>query len=177
MPNPRKDEVVADLREVLSRSKGAILTEYRGLTVAEVTTLRKRLRAQDAEYHIVKNTLFKIALGDKLDPALDELLNGPTAIAFAAGDPVAPTKTVLDFLREVKKTEVKVKGGWIDGKIYTVDQVTALSKLPPKEQLVAELIGTLNGPASALVGTLNGILGEFVRTIQAIADQRSEQPA
>jgi large subunit ribosomal protein L10 len=177
MPNPQKDQVVAELRETVAKSKGAILTEYRGLTVAEVTTLRKRLREHQAEYHVVKNTLFKIALGDKLDPELDQLLAGPTAIAFTMNDPVAPAKVVLDFLREVKKSEVKVKGGWIDGRIYDVDQVTALSKLPAKEVLVAQLIGSLNAPASNLVGTLNGIVSEFVRTLQAIADQRGEQAA
>lgn len=178
MPNAQKQQVVSELREIVSHSKGAILTDYRGLTVAEVTNLRRKLREQDAEYHIVKNTLFKIAIGvEELDPELDRLLSGPTAIAFAREDVVAPTKTVLDFLVALKKPDIKVKGGWIDGKVYTVEQVTALSKLPPKEQIVAQLVGTLNGPASEFVGTLSGIIGEFVRTIQAIADKSAEGAA
>ena len=171
MPNAQKQLVVSELKEIVANSKGAILTDYRGLTVAQVTGLRRKLREHNAEFHVVKNTLFKRALGDSITPELEALLVGPTAIAFASGDVVAPTKAVLDFLRDVKRPEIKVKGGWIDGKIYSVDQVTALSKLPPREMLVATLIGALNGPASEFVGTLDGIIGEFVRTIQAIADR------
>lgn len=177
MPNAEKKLVVSELQTILARSKGAILTDYRGLTVAEVTALRKKLRDADAEYHVVKNTLFKIALGGDLPDSLDELLAGPTAVAFARADLVAPTKTVLDFLRDLKKPEIKVKGGWVDGKVFTVEQVTALSKLPPREVLISQLIGTLNGPISQLVGTLDNIVGEFVRTVQAIADKKAEGTA
>lgn len=174
MPNAQKELVVSELRDIVSHSKGAILTDYRGLTVAEVTRLRKRLRDVDAEYHIVKNTLFKRALDGAVSTDLETLLKGPTAIAFAREDVVAPTKAVLDFLRELKKPEIKVKGGWIDGKVYSVDEVTALSKLPSKEQIISQLLGTLNGPASNFVGTLDGIIGEFVRTVQAMADKAAE---
>lgn len=173
MPNKEKIETVAELREVFANSKGAILTEYRGLTVAEVTNLRRKLREVDSEYHIVKNTLFKLALGDSLTPELEKLLVGPTAIAFARGDLVAPSKAVIDFLREVRnKPEVVIKGAYLEGKIFTPEQVTNISKLPPKEQIVSQLIGTLNGPVSQLVSTLDNIIGEFVRTIQAIADKQ-----
>ena len=171
MPKPEKELVVSELREIVAQSKGAILTDYRGLTVAEVTNLRRKLRALDTEYHVVKNTLFKRALGDKSVPELDALLHGPTAILFARNDIVAPTKAVLDFLKDLKKPDIKIKGGFIDGKVYSIDQVTALSKLPPREHIIGQLIGTLNAPVSQLVGTLDNIIGEFVRTVQAIADQ------
>ena len=174
MPNAEKQRIVSELRDIVAQSKGAILTDYRGLTVAEVTNLRRKLREVDAEYHIVKNTLFKIAMGDSLNPDIENLLAGPTAIAFAHDDIVAPTKALLDFLRDLRKPEIKVKGGWVEGRIYSPDQVTALSKLPPREQIVAQLVGTLNGPVSQLVGTLDNIIGEFVRTIQAVADKRKE---
>jgi large subunit ribosomal protein L10 len=177
MPNAHKEETVAGLREILAGSKGAILTDYRGLTVSEVTSLRKKLRESKAEYHIVKNTLFKLALGDQISPELETLLSGPTAIVFAQEDIVAPAKAVIDFAGAAKKPDVKVKGGYLDGKVYSVAQVTAISKLPPREQIVAQLIGTLNGPVSSLVGTLDGIVSEFVRTIQAIADKRGEGAA
>jgi large subunit ribosomal protein L10 len=177
MPNAQKNEVVAELKEVFSASKGAILTDYRGLTVAEVTNLRRKLRPMGAEYHIVKNTLFKLAVGDQITPELETLLTGPTAIVFAREDVVAPTKAALDFITALKKPEIKVKGGYIDGKIYTPAQVTALSKLPPKEQIIAQFVGTLNAPMSEFVGTLDGIIGEFVRTVQAIADKQGETAA
>ena len=172
MPNAHKEEVVSNLRQVVERSKGAILTDYRGLTVAEVSNLRKKLRALDAEYHIVKNTLFKLALGGEISPELEALLTGPTAIVFAKADVVAPTKSILDFVRDAKKQDVKVKGGYIDGKVYSLEQVQALSKLPAKEVIVSQLIGAINGPTSQLVGTLDGIISEFVRTIQAMADKQ-----
>ena len=177
MPNPQKEQTVAGLREIIAGSKGAILTDYRGLTVAEVTNLRKKLRENKAEYHIVKNTLFKLALGSQMSPELEKLLIGPTAIVFAREDIVAPAKTVLDFVTAAKKPDVKVKGGYLDGKIYDLSQVTAISKLPAREQIVAQLIGTLNGPMSNLIGTLDGIMTEFVRTIQAIADKKGEGAA
>lgn len=176
MPNAQKELIVSELREIVENSKGAILTDYRGLTVAEVSNLRKRLRTADAEYHIVKNTLFKIALGDQLPEELVPLLTGPTAIVFAKNDVVASAKSILDFVRElsrdVRKKEVQVKGGYIDGKVYNLEQVQALSRLPSKEQLIAQLIGTLNAPAGELVGTLNGIISEFVLTLDAIAEKQ-----
>ena len=175
MPNAQKELIVSDLRDLAQGSKGAILTDYRGLTVAQVTRLRLKLRESDAEYHIVKNTLYKVALGkDTVSPELEKLLTGPTAILFAKSDVVAPTKAILDFLRDLKNPDIKVKGGFIDGKIYIIDQVTALSKLPSREQIIATLIGTLDGPAANFVGTLDNIIGSFVRTIQAIADKVAE---
>lgn len=173
MPNPQKIQTVSDLRGVVAESNGAILTEYRGLTVAEISELRKRLRVVNGEYHVVKNTLFKIVVGDTLTPELETLLAGPTAIVFSKGDVVASTKTTLDFLRELRnRPEIMVKGGWIDGKVYSVEQVTALSKLPGRDQLIAQVIGTIQGPLSEFVGTLDNIISEFVRTIQAIADKQ-----
>ena len=174
MPNAQKEQTDAGLREIIAGSKGAILTDYRGLTVAEVTNLRKKLRDQKAEYHIVKNTLFKLALGGEISPELEKLLVGPTAIVFAQEDIVAPAKAILDFTAAAKKPDVKVKGGYLDGKVYDLAQVTSISKLPPRPQIVAQLIGTLNGPVSSLVGTLDGIISEFVRTVQSIADKKAE---
>jgi len=173
MPNAQKELVVSDLRKIFAQTKGAILTDYRGLTVLEVTNLRTRLRALDAEYHVVKNTLFRIAIGETESAKFEKMLTGPTAIAFAKNDVVAPAKAVIDFLREIKKPEIKLKGGYIDGKIYNVDQVTSISKLPSKEVIIGQLIGSLNAPASNLVGTLNNVIGDFVRTIQAIHDQQA----
>jgi len=177
MPNPRKEETVAGLREIIAGSKGAILTDYRGLTVAEVTNLRKKLRDAKAEYHIVKNTLFKLALGGEVNADLEKLLTGPTAIVFAQEDIVAPAKAILDFVAAAKKPEVKVKGGYLDGKVYSTAEVTALSKLPPREQIMAQIIGAINAPASGVVNTIDAVLSELARAVQAIADQKAGQAA
>jgi len=160
--------VIQELSDLVGRSKGAILTDYRGFTVSEITELRKRLREQGAEYHVVKNTLFKRAIED--GEGLGPYLEGPTAIAFALEDPVGPAKTLLDFIREKRKGVVK--GGFIEGQVYTEPQVEALSKLPPREVMVAQAIGGIQAPLANFVGTLNGILSEFVRTLQAIADKQ-----
>lgn len=176
MANARKESTVAGMREQVDGARNAVFTDYRGLTVAEITTLRRRLRDHGAEYHVVKNKLFRIALGDERGEALHTMLTGPTAVLYVQGDPVAPTKALFDYLRELRKPEIRVKGGWIEGKLYSLDQVTALSKLPPREQIIAQLVGALNAPIANLVGTLDGVIGEFVRTIQAIGDQKGGAP-
>jgi large subunit ribosomal protein L10 len=176
MPTLEKENVVADLAKSIETSSATIYTDYRGLSVAEVTTLRKKLREVDAEYHVVKNTLFRLAAKDKLPlDELDAFLVGPTAVGFAKGDVVAAAKTLLDFIKDHKQVALKV--GVIDGKVYTPDQVTAISKLPPKEQIIAQILGAIDAPASNLVGTLDAIIGDIVFTIQAIADQKAEAAA
>ena len=174
---PRADKVavVGGLTDVFNGSTGAILTDYRGMTVAEISQLRTKLRPTGGEYHVVKNTLFKRAAGDSLNPELEALLAGPTAIAFAKDDVVGVAKALLDFLRLLRKDEVKVKGGYVDGRIFTPDQVTALSKVPPKEVVQAQLVGTLQAPLSNFAGTMNGVLSEFARTLQALADKKQTE--
>lgn len=171
-PRPDKVETVEGLAEAFSRSKGAILTEYRGMTVAEISNLRRKLRPVGGEYHVVKNTLFKRAVGDSLTPELEGLLSGPTAVALAGEDVVGTAKALLDFLRELRKQEIKVKGGYVDGRIFSPEQVTALSKVPPKEVVLAQALGTMQAPLNNFAGTLNGILSEFARTLQALADKQ-----
>jgi large subunit ribosomal protein L10 len=101
---------------------------------------------------------------------LKPFLEGPTAIAFALKDPVAPTKVILDFIREKRKASVKA--GWIEGRLFNEEQLTALSKLPPREFLIAQVVGGIQAPISGFVGTLQGILSNFVYTLQAIVDKQ-----
>lgn len=169
-PKPEKIEQVAQIQELLSRSSGVILTDYRGLTVAEKADLTRRLRGAGAEYHVVKNTLFRLAYANYGDDPT-ALLQGPTAVAFALEDPVAPSKVLLDFIREKRKGTVK--GGVVDGHIYDLAGVTALSTLPPKEVLIGQVVGSIQGPLAGLVFSLQGVLGNFVRTVQAIHDQKA----
>lgn len=176
-PRPDKVETVAAMQSLFADSSGVILTEYRGLTVAEITALRSKLRATGGEYHVVKNTLFKRAVSDQLAPELEALLTGPTAIAFAKGDVVAMTKALLDFLRDLRRPDIFVKGGFVDGRVYSPEQVTALSKIPPREVVRGQALGTLQAPLTNFAGTLNGILSEFARTLQALADKRQAEGA
>jgi large subunit ribosomal protein L10 len=131
MPTIQKEKTISELKTVLEASQGAVLTDYRGLSVADLTDLRKKLRAIDGEFHIVKNTLFKRAAdGVITDEALQSYLEGPTAIGFAKGDTVAVTKALLDYAKDHKA--LSVKAGVVDGKVYTYDEMVAISKLPSK---------------------------------------------
>jgi len=170
-PAGAKVELVGELRELVGLTKAAILTDYRGLSVAELTELRKKLRDADAEYRVVKNTLFKLAAGDAMPVAeMSEHLSGPTAIGFAKSDPVAVAKILLDYARDHKA--MSVKAGVMDGRVLTPSQVDALSKTPPREVLLSQMLGSLQSPISGFVGTLNGIISNFVFTLQAIADKQ-----
>ncbi len=176
MPTLEKENIIEGLRESIESSTATLYTDYRGLTVADVTALRKKLRDVNAEYHIVKNTLFKRAAVDKLPlDDLNQYLEGPTAIGFAKGDAVAAAKALLEFMKDHK--QMSLKAGVVEGKLYNADQVTAISKLPPKEQMIADILGAIEAPASNLVGTLDAIIGELVFTIQAIADQKGAATA
>lgn len=168
MPTPEKAAAVERVSALLDRGVGAILTDYRGLTVAEITDLRRRLREQSAEYHVVKNTLFRRAVSDP-EP-LAPYLEGPTAVAFALEDPVGPTKVLIDFIREKRK--VALKAGYIDGRVFNEQQLNELSKLPPKPILLGQVVGAIQSPISGLVFTLQGVISNFVYTLQAIADKK-----
>ncbi len=172
-PAGAKVELVAELRELVGQTKAAILADYRGLSVAEMTELRKKLRETDAEFRVVKNTLFKRA-ADGLMPVdqLDAHLSGPTAIGFAKSDPVGTAKAMLDYVQAHKA--MSLKAGVMDGRVLSLSQLEALSKTPPREVLISQLIGSLQSPISGFVGTLNGIISNFVRTIDAVAEKKSE---
>jgi large subunit ribosomal protein L10 len=172
MPTVEKENVVATLGETIDRSSATLYTDYRGLSVAEVTALRKKLREVDAEYHIVKNTLFKLAAKDRLPLGdLEPHLAGPTAIGFAKGDAVAATKALLEFMKDHKQMSLKV--GIVDGKMYSPAEVTELSKLPPKDQIIAQILGALDAPAANFVGVLDAVIADLVYTIQAVAEQKT----
>jgi large subunit ribosomal protein L10 len=175
-PAGAKVELVAELRELVGQTQAAILTDYRGLSVAELTDLRKKLRESDTEFRVVKNTLFRRA-AEGLMPVeeMDTHLSGLTAIGFAKGDPVAAAKVLVDFARDHKA--VSLKAGVMSGRVFDAAQVEALSKTPPREVLISRMLGSLNGPISGFVGTLNGIISNFVFTLQAIADKQGEAAA
>ena len=174
-PRADKVETVAEIQASLEKASGVIFTNYRGLTVSEITSLRRALRPIGGEYRVVKNTLLRRALGGSPPEELSAFLSGPTAVAIALDDPIAISKALLSFLRDLKKPEVAVKGGYIDRRVLDPDGVVALSKAPPKQVLQGQVVGTLQAPLTNFVGTLNGVLSEFARTLQALADQRQAQ--
>jgi large subunit ribosomal protein L10 len=173
-----KKKVLDETGDLIQRSQAVVLTDYRGLTVTQMSDVRKRLRDADADFSVVKNTLFKRATGDSAaDAALDAALNGPTAAIFALGDPVGAAKVVIEYIATTRNTPLKVKGGIVGGKFYTPQQVDELSRVPPRDVLISQMLGAFNSPIAGFVGTLNGILGNFVFTLQAIADKQQAEGA
>jgi large subunit ribosomal protein L10 len=168
---PEKQEQVRTLVDLLRRSDSLVLTDYRGLTVKQMTALRGRLAEVAADYHVSKNTLTKRALAEAGKPALDAYLEGPTAIAYSLGEPTDMARVLAAFARETKMLELK--GGLLGGKVIDPAQVEALATLPRREVLLGMLVGTLQGPISSLVGTLQMMTAGLVMTLQAVADQKA----
>jgi len=159
-----KNTRVEEIKEVVAKAKVAIVSDYRGLSVADITNLRRRLQKEDGEYTVVKNTLAKLAIKDTPFEGLGEFLKGPSAIAFGFGDEIAPAKVILKYLKEAKKTN-EIKGGMLDGKVITADEVKAISNLPSKQELIGKIMGGLNSPAQGIANTLNGVTRALVHVI------------
>lgn len=167
-----KTEKISEIKDSISKAKVAIVSDYRGLTVAEITELRRKLQEEKGDLKVVKNTLTKIAIEGTAFENLGEFLKGPSAIAFGFGDEVAPAKIITKFIKEKKKTEIK--GGVIDGKAINVDEVKQLSSIPSREELYAKMLGSINSPASGIVGCINGVMSSLVRAIDEVRKQKAE---
>jgi large subunit ribosomal protein L10 len=166
----KKVELIGQIKEKLDRAEVVIATDYRGLTVADISDLRKKLREQGVEYRVVKNTLAAFAATESGKPALSELLTGPTAIAFGYDDVIQPAKVLMDYQR-VSKGLIKIKGGLLGDKLLTEADIVALSKMPPKDELVAKCVGLVKSPLYRLVTVLNGNLQGLVTLLQARVKQ------
>ena len=151
----QKEELVNALAEKLKNAKVIILTDYRGISVADVTKLRSDLRNASAEYKVIKNNVIKRALDMNGETGLDELLSGPTAILMGEGDYLEPAKVIYNF---AKNNEFyKIKGGIIDGKVMTTEEIITLAKLPSKQELLSKLAGCLLANISKLAVALDAV--------------------
>ncbi|HEY3676638.1 MAG TPA: 50S ribosomal protein L10 [Candidatus Tumulicola sp.] len=170
MPTARKETAVQELRDRLAAAPNLFLTDYQGLTVEDITRLRGELRKDGNSYAVVKNTLFRIAAGD-IAKELDEHLTGPTGIVFAGADTVAPAKALRTFSEATKK--LSVKAAWLDGRVAAAAEVDALSKLPPRIELLARLVGSVASPIRGLLTVLSGNQSGLVRALNAIREQKA----
>jgi large subunit ribosomal protein L10 len=152
VPTQEKIEAVEDLKARLDGVKTVLLTEYRGLTVQQISELRKQLRAVSAEYKVVKNRLAKIAVSASELEVLKPQLTGPIALVVSKDDPVAVAKAVSTFART--NQALTIKGGYVDGQFMQPDALKTLSELPSKEALRAQLVGAISGPLTQLVSLL-----------------------
>lgn len=170
----RKEELVAQYGELLAATTGFIVTEYRGMTVAQVKDLRTRLRDVEGRFVITKNTLFTLALRDAEWPIPEELLLGPTAVAFGNGNLPAVAKIILAYSKE-NEAVFKIKGGVMAGQVISAGQVEAVSTLPSIDELRAQLAGLIVQPATGLVSVLNGATAQVVQVLQAYVQKNNPE--
>ena len=164
---------INETKEAFSVSQDFIFTNYRGLTVEQITNLRKQLRGKGADYKVIKNNFARIAFEQLSAPGeVSSYLTGPTAIAIAPKDSNEVAKILFDFAKEAPV--LQVKGGLVGKDVYSAQQVEAFSKLPSRLELISMLMSVMNGPARNLAAALNDVPARLVRTVKAIADKKAE---
>lgn len=167
----QKQQIVNDIEQKLKEATLVVFTDYKGINVAEMTALRDSLRVPGVEYRVLKNTMTRFAL-EKL--GYDELVNnleGPNAVLFSKEDPVGPAKTLFQFIKQYKKMEVKV--GLLEGKVVNAEKIKDLADLPPKEVLVAKVLGTMQAPITSFVYVLNANMTGLVRALDQVREQKA----
>lgn len=168
----QKEKMVADYVDRMSRSQALILADYRGLTVSHMTDLRRKLRESDGQFQVVKNSLFERALEEAGLPIPVEALDGPVAVGYCLTDAPPVAKAVMDFAKESGILEVKA--AILGQNILDLDGVKGLADLPPREVLLAQLVGAVQGPMSSLASTLAAPMRELVQVLQARSEQDAE---
>ena len=165
-----KKNVVSDLKERLSSAKVVIVTDYKGLDVTTMNRLRRQLREISCEYQVVKNTLLNRASEETNVALIQDIFNGPNAVALSYEDPVAPAKVLMDFAKENEKLEIKM--GVMDGRVLDLNDIKALSALPSREVLLGQLLSAFNWVAASFVRVLSGVPQQFLNVLQAIKEQK-----
>lgn len=163
---------VSQITDRLNASKSMVMVDFKGITVEEITALRVKFREAGVDYVVLKNSLMKRALNNQGITELDELLVGPSAFAFGMKDEVAPAKIISEFIEQTKSDKMTIKAGIIEGKVVDINAVIALSKLPPREVLIAKMMGSLNAPITNFVGVLSATLRSLVYAVDAIRKQK-----
>ncbi|MDR2595837.1 MAG: 50S ribosomal protein L10 [Treponema sp.] len=166
-----KTKAIGELKESLGKTGDYIFTDYRGLTVEQITALRKQLRTKEVKYKVVKNNFARLAFEQLSMPDVSSYLVGPTAVAIAPKDSNEVAKILYEFTKEVPA--LQIKGALVSGSIYNAAQTEAFSKLPGKLELISMLMSVMNAPARNLAAALNDIPSRLVRTIKAIADRKA----
>jgi large subunit ribosomal protein L10 len=174
MARPDKVDAVADIADQFRNATAAVVTEYRGLSVTQLTNLRRSLGAENT-YRVAKNTLVSRAAHDAGVQGLDELFVGPTAIAFVRGEPVVAAKALRDFARE--HTALVIKGGYLDGRALTVAEVTRIADLESREVLLAKLAGAMKANLSKAARVFAEPASQVARLAAALRDKQQEQQA
>lgn len=168
MPSSKNIEQLKELQEKIDRATAIFFVYYQGLTHLQMEELRHSLSETESEFLIAKNTLVNLALKDKVDAS--ERLNGPMALLLSYGDPVAPAKKLVEFAKQYELPEVKF--GYFEGDLIEGTQVVALSKVPPREELLGKLVGSLAAPIQALVYNLNFPIQRLALVLSAVEGKK-----
>lgn len=166
-----KKEKIEYIKSNLEKAKVAIVTNYKGLSVEEITSLRRLLQKEGADYTVTKNTLAKIALKGTPFEVLSDSMKESTAIAFGFEDEISPARVIAKFIKDKKKCEILA--GAVEGQLLDAKQVDELAKTPSREELYAKMLGCVNSPATGIVGSMNAVMSSLVRAIDAVAKQKS----
>ncbi len=166
-----KSNKIEMIKEKVQKAKVAIVTEYRGLSVEEITNLRRDLQKNGGDYTVTKNTLAKIAIKDSSLECLEETFKGPIALAFGFEDEVSPAKILAKFIKETKKGEIIAAA--LDGKLLSASEAKALATIPSREEIYAKMLGCINSPASGIANSVNAIASQLVRTMAAVRDTKT----
>ncbi|MCL5014653.1 MAG: 50S ribosomal protein L10 [Firmicutes bacterium] len=170
MPTPQKARIIEDTRRELEDAPAAVLANYRGLTVQQLSQLRENLRKGGVTFRVIKNTLIKRAADEVGISGLETYLEGPTAVAFSHDDPVAAAKLLSQAIREFRKIEIKA--GILGKKAISADDVRELADLPSRDVMLGKLAGTLNAPIQQLVWVLNAPITNLARALDQVRQQR-----
>jgi large subunit ribosomal protein L10 len=165
-----KKQIVQDLHEKFLKFQVVILTDYKGLDVTKLNTLRRQLREVDSEYRVVKNSLLVRACENTDVELIKDSFTGPSAIAYSYNDPVAPAKVLTAFIKE--HNELEIKNGVLNGKVLDLNAIKALSDLPSREVLLGMFLSAANGVSTAFVRALNDVPIKLLNVLQAIKDQK-----
>lgn len=171
MPNlEKKQQIVKDIEQKLQDATLVVFTDYRGLNVEEMTSLREKLRVPGVEYKVLKNTMVEFALKNTGHEDIIPHTFGPNAILFSNEDPVGPVKSIYEFIKQYKKLEVKA--GILEGQAIAPEKIKSLADLPPREVLLAQVVGTMQAPITSLAYVLNANLSGLARVIDQIREQK-----
>ena len=167
---PEKVAMIAEIKTTMQNAKGLVLADFRGIKVAQDTKLRRKMREAGVEYSVIKNNMASIAAIEAGIEGLDNYLKGPLAMVSSKNDPVAPAKLISEFIKDNRIMEIK--GGLVEGKVIDADAVKALANLPPREVLIARLLGSMQSPITGFVNVLQGNIRNLVYALDAVRQQK-----
>ncbi len=167
---PEKVAMIETIKTTMKNAKGVVLADFRGIKVAQDTKLRRKMREAGVDYTVIKLNMASIAAKEVGIEGLDNYLKGPLAMVSSANDPVAPAKLISEFIKDNRIMEIK--GGLVEGKVINAEAVKALANLPPREVLLARLLGSMQSPITGFVNVLQGNIRNLVYALDAVRQQK-----